>query len=227
MPRVRLRTRPHASGAALVALLVIAGAAGAPAGPARAGVKYGDAVPGIIKPSDFERIRSILHLDRFSIVAAVWLGASAGREAVLVEPLPDAVLAKVRAACEEGGFCPDPTGFVASRVRILLLRDRDVTEIVRIEQDGRSGRRRLFDPRALGAAGEILGWTGWPEAHDGHVSLVLTPIAEFEDGVLDAGVDPPFLIRWNVRADRFQLYDCTRDDDGRTTCDFVEEGEAE
>lgn len=190
---------------------------------ARAGVKYGDAVPAIIKPSDFDRIRSNLRLDRFSIIAAVWLGATEGREAVLVEPLPDAVLAKVKASCEDGGFCPDPTGFVAARVRIIVLRGGDVIEIVKVEQDARGGGRRLFDPRALGAAGELIGWTGWAEAHDGHVALGLTPIAEFEGGAVGAGADPPFLIRWNPRADRFQLYDCTREEDGRTSCGFVEE----
>ena len=43
-------------------------------GRAAAGVKYGDAVAGVVRPSDLERIKRVLRLDRFSIIAAVWLG---------------------------------------------------------------------------------------------------------------------------------------------------------
>jgi hypothetical protein len=205
-----------------VAALLAALPGAAPGPGAAAGVKFGDAVPAIIKPSDLERIRGILRLDRFSIIAAVWLGASAGREAVLIEPLPDDVLARVAAACEEGGFCPDPTGFVAARVRIILLRGGDVSEIVRVDGQARAGDRLLFDPADLGAAGDHLGWTGWAEGRDGHVALSLTPIARFEEGVIGAGADPPFLIRWNRKTDRFALYDCVLDEAGRARCAFRE-----
>jgi hypothetical protein len=217
-------------GAALAGAILAAGpAAGSAAGAGaagdggRGGVKHGDAVGGIIKRSDLERIRGILDLDRFSILAAVWLGATAGREAVLAEPLPADALALVKESCEADGFCPDPTGFVAGRVRVLLLQNRDVHEVVRVDAEARGGGRRLFDPRALGMEGELLGWTGHAEAYDGHVALVLTPLARFADGGIGAGADPPFLIRWNDRADRFQLYDCTLDEDGGTRCGFVED----
>jgi hypothetical protein len=199
--------------------------AGAPAARdgARGGVKHGDAVGGIIKRSDLERIRGILHLDRFSILAAVWLGATAGREAVLAEPLPADALALVQASCDADGFCPDPTGFVAGRLRIILLQNRDVVEIVRVDAEARGGDRTLFDPRAFGMTGEFIGWAGRAEAYDGHVALALTPMTRFEDGGIGAGADPPFLIRWNDREERFQLYDCTLDEDGETRCGFVED----
>ena len=54
----------------LIALALLA-ALGSPA--ARAGVIYGDALPGVIRPSDLERIKRVLHLDRFSVIAAVRL----------------------------------------------------------------------------------------------------------------------------------------------------------
>jgi hypothetical protein len=191
-----------------------------PAPPATAAVRYGDAVPGIIKGSDLERIKRQLHLDRFSVIAAVHLGATEGREAVLAEPLTDAVLDRIKDACEAGGFCPDPVGFVASRIRIILLQDQDVVPIVTIEREIRADHRRLLDLQANGLEGTILGWNGRADAEAGHVALTLTPIIERRDGRVGAGVDPPFIVQWNDTAGRFQFYDCIVGDDGGTVCDF-------
>ena len=188
-----------------------------------AGVRYGDAVPGIIKKSDLDRIRRQLDLARFSVIAAVWLGAVDGREAIVAEPLSDETLARVAAACERGGFCPDPVGFVASRVRVVLLRDNRIEPVLRIDQEALGARGRLFDLRGMGTEGRLLGWNGYAEAHAGHVALALTPITERDDGRVGAGADPPFLIRWNEKAERFQLYDCVSDPEEGTVCAFEEE----
>jgi hypothetical protein len=209
----------------LAAAAALSGVAGGIPRGAVAGVKYGDAVPGIVKRADFERIKSILGLGRFSLVAAVWLGAVDGREVVLVEPLDDETLKKLSGTCDTGGFCPDPTGFVASRVRILLLRDRDVIELVAAHQQVRGRHGRLFDLAEMGVAGEIAGWSGWPEASDGHVSVVLTPLTVTDDGGVAAAADPPFIIRWNEAAGRFQLYDCVLDEEDETRCGFRDEAE--
>jgi hypothetical protein len=192
---------------------------------AAAGVRYGDAVPGIIKKSDLERIRRQLDLERFSVIAAVWLGAVDGREAIIAEPLSDETLAKVKGACEGGGFCPDPVGFVASRVRVVLLRDNLIEPVLRIDQEARGAHGRLFDLGELGTEGTLLGWNGYAEAFAGHVALALTPITERADGRVGAGADPPFLIRWNEDAGRFQLYDCVSDPDEGTVCAFETEAD--
>ena len=194
-----------------------------PTGAIGAGVKYGDAVPGVIRPSDLERIKSVLHLERFSVIAAVRLGAEEGREAVIAEPLPDETLAKIKAACEAGGFCPDPVGFVGSRIRIVLLQDKDVLPLVMIEQEVRAAGQRLVDLRELGVDGPILGWNGRADAADGHVALSLTPITATADGRAAAGLHIPLLIRWNPKRDRFQFFDCVAGDDGTTRCDFRDE----
>ncbi|MEK7799806.1 MAG: hypothetical protein AAB297_08260 [Acidobacteriota bacterium] len=191
--------------------------------PAAGGVKYGDAVPGLIRPSDLERIKRTLHLERFSVIAAVRLGAEEGREAVIAEPLPDEVLAKVKSACEAGGFCPDPVGFVGARVRIVLLDGADVVPVVTIEKEARGPGKRLVDLGGLGLAGDILGWNGRAEAANGHVALSLTPITETAGGPAGAGLDPPLLIRWNPKRGRFQAYDCVLAEDDTTRCDFQEE----
>jgi hypothetical protein len=73
-------------------------------------VRYGDAVQGVIHPSDLETIRQHLGLSRFSIIAAVRLGAVEGREVVLAELLSEETLERVANGCEAGGFCPDPRG---------------------------------------------------------------------------------------------------------------------
>ncbi len=210
---------------ALTVVLGLAVAALCAVTPCRvsAGVKYGDAVPGVIHPSDLERIKRVLRLDRFSIIAAVWLGAEEGREAIIAEPLSDGTLRKVKDACEAGGFCPDPVGFVASRVRIVLLQDRDVETVVMVQKEARGARGRLIDLRGLGVDGEILGWSGSAGASDGHVALSLTPVTETEDGKVGAGLDPPILIRFNPKSGRFQVFDCVEGDDGEAICDFKNE----
>lgn len=205
---------------ALCGMLIVAGIGWF---PATGGVKYGDAVPGIIRPSDLERIRRVLHLDRFSVIAAVRLGAEEGREAVIAEPLSDEALNKVKVACEAGGFCPDPVGFVGWRVRIVLLDGADVVPVVTIEKEARGPRRRLVDLGELGVAGDILGWNGRAEAANGHVALSLTPITETAGGRAGAGLDPPLLIRWNPERERFQFYGCVLTDDNTTHCDFQDE----
>jgi hypothetical protein len=192
---------------------------------ASAAVKFGDAVPGIIRGSDLERIKRALHLERFSVIAAVHLGATEGREAIVIEPLSDAVLAKVKESCEAGGECPDPVGFVASRVRVILLQGRDVVEIMTAGAEVRGGRGRLIDLRDMGVAGEPLGWSGHAEAASGHVALVIAPLVEKPRGRVGSGADPPFEFRWNEDAERFQLFDCVRDEEGETRCGFVDEAE--
>jgi len=193
--------------------------------PARAGVRYGDAVPGVIRPSDLERIKRVLHLDRFSILAAVRLGAEAGREAIVAEPLSDETLKQVKTACEGGGFCPDPVGFVASRVRIVRLLDGGVETVIVVQTEARGAHGRLADLREMGVEREILGWNGRADASDGHVALSLTPLTETDEGRVGAGLDPPLLIRFNPKRDRFQVYDCVAGDDGGAVCDFKDETE--
>ncbi|MBI1949855.1 MAG: hypothetical protein HYS34_00640 [Acidobacteria bacterium] len=208
------------SRALVLSFLLLAAVAPAAMHP---GVKFGDAVPGIIRPSDLERIKRALHLERFSVIAAVRLGAEEGREAVIAEPLPDAALEKVKAACEAGGFCPDPVGFVGSRVRIVILDGADVVPVLTIGKEARGPGRRLVDLAGLGVAGDILGWNGRAEEANGHVALSLTPITESAGGRAGAGLDPPLLIRWNPKRDRFQAYDCVLEEDDTTRCDFQDE----
>jgi len=209
--------------AALVLSVAIAGLCAGVLTGVSAGVKYGDAVPGIIRPSDLERIKLALHLDRFSVIAAVRLGVDEGREVVLSEPLDDGTLKRVKDACDAGGFCPDPVGFVASRVRIVLLLDKDVDPIVAIDKEARGPRGRMVDLGVLGVAGEILGWNGRPDASDGHVALSLTPIVRNEKGETAPGLDPPLLVRFNPKHGRFQVFDCVAGDGGEAVCSFVEE----
>jgi hypothetical protein len=188
-----------------------------------AGAKYGDAVPGVVRPSDLERIKRVLALDRFSIIAAVRLGVEEGREAIVAEPLSDETLKRVKEACDSGGFCPDPVGFVASRVRIVLLQDKDVETVIVVQTQARGPRGRLADLRGLGVAGEILGWNGRPDASDGHIALSLTPITGNEGGKVAAGLDPPLLIRFNPKTGRFQVFDCVAGDEGVADCAFLDE----
>lgn len=187
------------------------------------GVKLGDALPAVIRRSDLERIEQALHLARFSVIAAVRLGAVEGREVVIAEPLTDQALARVKAACEAGGFCPDPVGFVAARVRIVVLDGPDVVPIVTIDKEAVCRGKRLVDLERLGVEGEILGWNGRAEAADGHVALSLTPITASGDGPAGAGLDPPLLVRFNPDRGRFQAYDCVRAGDDTVRCDFRDE----
>ena len=207
---------------AVLAGLAVSFLGAASQGPATAGVKYGDAVPGVVRPADIERIKRVLNLERFSIIAAVRLGAEEGREVVLAEPLPDETVKKVRDVCEAGGFCPDPVGFVASRVLIVLLADTGVETVVTVGKEVLRARGRLADLRALGVEGEILGWNGRAEASGGHVALSLTPVTGRGQGTIGAGLEPPLLIRFNPDRDRFQVYDCVAGDGGQPVCDFKE-----
>jgi len=191
--------------------------------PVSAGVKFGDSVPAIIKTSDLDRIRQALSLKRFSVLAAVRLGATEGREALLAEPLPGSVLGRVKEGCEAGGFCPDPTGFVASRLRVVWLQADGIEVILSVGEEARGAHGRLFDPSDLGMQGRLLGWTGHAEEAAGHVALVLTPLTESDDGAVGAGADPPFIVQWNPAPGRFQLYDCEIDEDEETICGFQNE----
>jgi len=205
------------------ALLLVAALPAAAAPPASAGVKFGDAVPAIIKASDLDRIRQALSLKRFSVLAAVRLGAAEGREALLVEPLPGSVLSRVKEGCDHGGFCPDPTGFVASRLRVVRILGDGVEVLLTVGGEARGAHGRLFDPRDLGMQGRFLGWTGHAEAAAGHVAMVLTPLSERDAGAVGTGAEPPFIVQWNAIPGRFQLYDCEIDEDEETICGFREE----
>lgn len=191
------------------ALLLACALPGAPA--VEAGVKFGDAVPGVIRGADLARIRRALDLDRFSVVAAVRIGAEEGREAVLAEALDDATLARIEEACGRGGFCPDRSGFVASRVRVVLLLGDEVATLLLADREIRAARGRVVDLREVVAKGRVVGWSGRPEAASGHVALALTPIVQGADGRVRSGTEAPLRIRWNDAAARFQIYAC--DDD--------------
>lgn len=194
-------------------------------GAIRAGVKYGDAIPAIVKKSDFERIKSVLNLERFSVIAAVWLGATEGRELILAEPISDADLDRVKESCEAGRFCPDPVGFVGARVRVVVLDDHDITESLRIDSEARNAKGRLVDLGRLLPPGRMMGWNGRAASWSDHVALEITPILERADGRIVAGLDPPLALRWNEAADRFQFFDCRVDDAEETRCAFEEEAE--
>lgn len=183
-------------------------------------VRYGDAVPGIVHPSDLETIRQRLGLSRFSIIAAVRLGAVEGREVVLVEPLSDEMLERVANRCEAGGYCPDPLGFVAARVRIVLLRGRTVVSLLLAGESVRGEVGRLLDLEAMGVEGRIVGWGGKVEGAEGHLALSLTPIVASPDGDVTARVEVPINIRWNERAERFQFYNCVGGEADEISCRF-------
>ncbi len=203
------------------------------AGPARSSVKFGDAVPGVIKGTDLERIKRQLDLERFSVVAAARLGAEEGREAVVVEPLDDATLARVDESCRKGGFCPGRFDFVGSRLRIILLEDNDVLTVLTVDREARGPKGRLFDLPSLmaepaGSPGrkgepEVLGWSGWAEAASEHVALALTPIVAWTGGRVAAGLAVPLRIQWNDGAWRFQFYECVAEAESEVRCGFLEE----
>ena len=187
------------------------------------GVKYGDAVAAIVTRADLDRIRSELDLDRFSVIAAIRLGATDGRELIMTEPLSDSVLGKVADACEAGGFCPDPYGFVAARVHIVVLLDGRVHRLIGVDTEVRNGVGRLFDLETIGVEGDLIGWHGWADEDPDHVALGLVPITESGDGRVGEGIDPPLLLKWNPAGGRFQLYDCVAGENDETVCEFVEE----
>jgi hypothetical protein len=207
--------------AALLTALALALAGGA----IRAGVKHGDAIPAIVKKSDFERIKSVLNLERFSVIAAVWLGATEGRELIIAEPISDADLERVKESCEAGRFCPDPVGFVGARVRVAVLDDHDITESLRIDSEARNPKGRLVDLGRLLPPGRLIGWNGRAASWSNHVALEITPILERSDGRIVAALDPPLTLRWNEAVDRFQFFDCVVDDAEEMRCAFEEEAE--
>jgi hypothetical protein len=212
------------SSRAPAALAVIAGIACALlSAPAASAVRLGDAVPGVIKGADLERIRRQLDLDRFSVIAAVWLGAGEGREAIVVEPIDDAALAKIKEACAKGGFCPDRLGFVASRVRIVRLQNNDVLPVILVDREIRGSKGALLDLAPLTTRGHLTGWSGWAEAAFGHVALALTPILERSDGRLRPATDDPLRIQWNEETGRFQHYVCRTGADTGTDPDAAAE----
>src|SRR5882724_760758 len=210
---------PRFVSTAALALLIAFGADGL----AAAAVRLGDAVPGVIKKSDLARIKRQLDLEHFSVVAAVWLGATEGREAILVEPLADADLAKVAESCRTGPFCPDRLGFVASRVRIVLLQDNEVETILVVDQEIHAARGRLLDLKEIKARGAWFGWGGWAEAEAGHVALALMPVIESPDGQLHGASEAPVRIQWNEKAGRFQYLMCEEDLPGAPPCRFADE----
>lgn len=218
----RPRPRPRWSGPLFMALAL---SIALPGSAARAGVKYGDAVPGIVKRSDFDRIRSVLNLDRFSVIAAVWLGATEGRELIIAEPLSDADLDRVKTSCEDGRFCPDPVGFVGARVRIVVLDDQDITESLRLDSEARNPKGHVADLDRILPEGRLLGWNGRASSWSDHTALEIAPILERTDGRIILGLDPPLTLRWNDAVGRFQFFDCWVDDAGETRCAFEEEAE--
>jgi hypothetical protein len=187
---------------------------------AQAGVRFGDAVPAIIGPRDLEVLKDRLHLTRFSIIAAVHLGAVDGRELILAEPLSDEALEEVRQACEAGGFCPDPYGFVASRVRVVLLRDLKVETVLTVDDAAHDEEGPIFSPAGFGVPGRLIGWNGVADAASGHVALVLTPIVRIDDAPAEAGDPVPYTLAWDEERGRFALYECAIADDGTESCEF-------
>lgn len=205
----------------LLVTVVVLAAAVSPAAPDPGTVKLGDAVPAIIRATDIERIKRVLGLDHFLIPAAVRLGATEGREAIVAEPLSAAALRRLADACEGGGPCPDPFGFVATRVRIVRLVAGGVDTLAVVESEPRGPRGRMTDMKTLGLTGAVVGWNGVAEAADGHVALRLVPLTAMEDDApLGIGLAEPLYIRYDTKADRFRVYDCSGD---RPVCDFVEE----
>ena len=192
-------------------------------GQAAAGVRLGDAVPGVIKKSDLTRIKRQLDLDHFSVVAAVWLGATEGREAIIVEPLNENDLAKAAASCRTGPFCPDRLGFVASRVRVVLLQNNEVLPVLVIDQEVRGARGQLLDLKEIRDRGAWFGWGGWAEAQGGHVALALMPVVESKEGQLRGGAEDPIRIQWNDEAGRFQYLRCAETEGETPSCLFAPE----
>jgi hypothetical protein len=187
-------------------------------------VKFGDAVPAIVKKTDLERIRSVLNLDRFSVIAAVWLGATEGRELIIAEPIADADLERIKESCDAGRFCPDPAGFIASRVRIAVLDDHDVTGSLTIDTEARNSRGRLFDLGRELPEGRLLGWAGRASSWGNHVAVAIAPILAAPSGRIVIGLDPPITLRFNEDAGRFQFFDCWIEAE-ETRCAFEPERE--
>ncbi len=191
--------------------------------PLDAGVRFGDAVPAIVRAPDLEVLKDRLNLTRFSVIAAIRLGALDGRELVIAEPLSEEALEHVEKSCEANRFCPAPYGFVASRVRIVHLRDRDVGTILTVDSEARDAQGRIFAPASFDVPGRLIGWNGYAEAAAGHVVLVLTPIVRIDDDLVSAGDPVPFTLMWDEEMERFALWECSIEDDGIERCAFYRE----
>jgi len=188
--------------------------------PLAEGVRYGDAVPGIVRPPDLEILKDRLNLTRFSVIAAVRLGSLDGRELIIAEPLPDEAIEQIEESCAEECFCPDPYGFVASRVHIVHLRDRNVATIVTVDEEARDAEGKIFAPSSFDVPGRLVGWNGYAEAASGHVAVVLTPIVRIGDEPARAGDPIPFTLEWDEKHERFALWECVTDEDDVETCEF-------
>ena len=112
---------------------------------------------------------------------------------------------------------------MASRVRIVLLRDNEVISVLVVDQEVWGPKGPLLSLIDLGVGGEILAWNGRAMAAGGHVGLELTPLTRDADGRVEAGVEPPLVVRWNERAGRFQSYDCVDDGESGERCGFRDE----
>lgn len=183
-------------------------------------VRFGDAVPAIVRPPDLEILKDRLKLTRFSVIAAVLRGSLDGRELIIAEPLAEEALALVEESCAADRFCPDPYGFVASRVRIVHLRDREVATILTVDGEARDREGRIFSPASFDLPGRLVGWNGVADAASGHVALVLTPIVRIDDQPVQAADPVPFSLAWDEESGRFALWECTTDEDDVETCAF-------
>jgi len=183
-------------------------------------VRYGDAVPGIVRPPDLEVLKLRLNLTRFSIIAAVRRGAFDGKELIIAEPLPEKVIGQIEESCAVERFCPDPYGFVASRIRIVHLRDRDVATILTVDGEVRDRQGRIFAPSSFDLPGRLVGWNGFADAATGHVALVLTPIVQIDDKPVQAADPIPFTLMWDENEERFALHECSVDEEEVEICEF-------
>jgi len=217
---VRACRRSRPGRLALPAALILAAAWISVSPPAAAGARFGDAVPGIVRPGDLEILKHRLDITRFSVIAAVHLGSLDGRELIIAEPLSEEAILQIEASCEAERFCVEETGFVASRVRIVHLRDRDVATILTVESEARDREGRIFAPSSFDLPGRLIGWNGHADAASGHLALVLTPIVQIDDDPVDAADPIPFTLMWDEEKGRFALYECSIDDDDVETCEF-------
>lgn len=190
------------------------------AAQAAAGVRYGDAVPAIVRPPDLEILKNSLNLERFSVIAAVRLGSLDGRELIIAEPLPEKAIEKIEESCAAERFCPDPYGFVASRIRIVHLRNRQVATVLSIDDAARDRHGRIFAPSSFDLPGRLVGWNGFAEAASGHVVLVLTPIVQIDEEPVQAADPIPFTLMWDEEEERFALWECVTDEEDVEICAF-------
>lgn len=183
-------------------------------------VRFGDAVPAIVRPGDLEVLKYRLNLTRFSVIAALRLGSLDGRELIVAEPLPEKTIEQIEESCAADRFCPDPYGFVASRIRIVHLRDRDVATVLTVTDEARDRQGRIFAPSSFDLPGRLVGWNGFADAATGHVVLVLAPIVQIDDQPVQAADPIPFTLMWDEEEERFALHECSVDEEDVETCGF-------